>query len=205
MAETETATTMDDENTTTTTNNNNNTTTKPDIDVNKKEKYASYPQHQPTRLYLVICNIQKIANIKNMLLASIAFGCSEVLLVGNLQRTKKTTTTKKTKDDDDDDDDDDQIVFTNNKMFPVQFQEAVAKGIINLRHFPKWKQCVHYMNCPNSNRRKIYLIGVEIDEARSQLLDTNYYHQHYPKNETDIGILLGNEGQGILGKCNFNE
>jgi tRNA G18 (ribose-2'-O)-methylase SpoU len=126
-------------------------------------------QQQAPRLYLVICNIQKITNIKAMLLTSIAFGCCEVLMVGQENNSKR------------------------NDMFPLPFQEAVNKGQILLTRFPKWKDCVAYIE-----KQKIFLIGVEIDET-SQLLNDEYFEStYYPKNEKNIGIFMGNEGQGIL-------
>jgi len=134
-----------------------------DDDGNKN----TYP-HQPPRLYLVICNIQKISNVKAMLLASIAFGCSEVLLVGQENNSQR-------KD-----------------MFPLPFEEAVKKGLIRINRFSKWKHCVSYIK-----KKKIILIGVEIDET-SQLLNDDYFESHYLTNQKDIGIFLGNEGQGIL-------
>ena len=136
---------------------------------NKRSKTHHLQQQQAPRLYLVICNIQKITNIKAMLLTSIAFECCEVLLVGQENNSKR-------KD-----------------MFPLPFQEAVNNGQILLTRFPKWKDCVAYIE-----KSKIFLIGVEIDET-SQLLNDEYFEStYYPKNEKNIGIFMGNEGQGIL-------
>jgi tRNA G18 (ribose-2'-O)-methylase SpoU len=42
-------------------------------------------------------------------------------------------------------------------------------------------------------------MGVKIDET-SKLLNDEYFEKHFPSDETDIGILMGNEGQGILPK-----
>jgi len=134
---------------------------------NNNNNNNTYP-HQPPSLYLVICNIQKISNVKAMLLASIAFGCNEVLLVGQERNSQR-------KD-----------------MFPLPFAEAVKKGLIRMNRFTKWKHCVSYIK-----KKKIILIGVEIDET-SQLLNDDYFETHYPTNQKDIGVLLGNEGQGIL-------
>jgi tRNA G18 (ribose-2'-O)-methylase SpoU len=145
-----------------------------DNDNNKTQQHhlqqqQQQQQQQSPRLYLVICNIQKIANIKAMLLSSIAFGCCEVLMVGQENNSKR-------KD-----------------MFPLPFQEAVNNGQILLTRFPKWRDCVAYIE-----KQKIFLIGVEIDET-SQLLNDEYFEStHYPKNEKNIGIFMGNEGQGIL-------
>ena len=140
------------------------------------------------RLYLVICNIQKITNVKAMLMAGVAFGCSEVLIVGQEKNSKR-------KD-----------------MIPMPFQEAEKKGKIRIHRFAKWKECVAYME-----QQSVFLIGVEIDET-SQLLNDDYFERNFPATTTttnnnnnnrtnnDIGILMGNEGQGIqpahLKNCN---
>ena len=135
------------------------------------------------RLYLVICNIQKITNVKAMLMAGVAFGCSEVLIVGQEKNSKR-------KD-----------------MIPMPFQEAEKKGKIRIHRFAKWKECVAYME-----QQSVFLIGVEIDET-SQLLNDDYFERNFAEannnnnqNKQDIGILLGNEGQGIqpahLKNCN---
>ena len=141
------------------------------------ERDNNYPksksQDRSPRLYLVICNIQKIANVKAMLLAGVAFGCTEILMVGQEKNSQR-------KD-----------------MFPAPFQEAVQKEQIRLRRFAKWKECVEYME-----RQGLFLIGVEIDE-KSRLLNDDYFHQNFSDTQkdhnrsTDIGILMGNEGQGI--------
>ena len=114
-----------------------------------------------------------------MLMAGVAFGCSEVLMVGQENNSKR-------KD-----------------MFPLAFQEAVNKNQIRIHRFAKWKECVAYME-----KQTIFLIGVEIDET-SQLLNDDYFERNFPEannQNNDIGILLGNEGQGIqpahLKNCN---
>lgn len=137
-------------------------------------------QHRSPKLNLVICNIQKIANVKAMLMAGVAFGCSEILLVGQEKNSQR-------KD-----------------MFPTPFQEAVQKGQIRLQRFAKWKECVAYME-----KESMFLIGVEIDET-SKLLNDDYFQTNFPDGDSgkgaNIGILMGNEGQGIqpahLKNCN---
>ena len=142
-------------------------------------------QHRSPRLCLVICNIQKISNVKAMVMAAVAFGCSEVLVVGQERNSQR-------KD-----------------MFPAPFREAVQKDEIRLHRFAKWRDCVAYMD-----EQSIFLIGVEIDET-SRLLNDDYFERYFPAaayandgvggdettksngEDSRIGILLGNEGQGI--------
>ena len=142
-------------------------------------KIVQRHDHSPIRLHLVICNIQKISNVKAMMMAAVAFGCSDVLLVGQEKNSQR-------KD-----------------MFPAPFQAAVQKGQIRLHHFAKWKECVAFME-----EHSVLLIGVEIDED-SKLLNDDYFQQNFSaatQQNTNIGILMGNEGQGIqpahLKNCN---
>jgi len=138
----------------------------------KSVKTPSFP-----RVNLVVCNIQKIANVKAMLLASVAFGCTEVLVVGMEKNLKRRD------------------------AFPPPFCKALEQDRIALRRFAKWKECVAYMQ-----ERGMVLVGVEIDET-SQLLNDDYFARNFPHdNDNDntnnntnynIGILMGNEGQGI--------
>jgi tRNA G18 (ribose-2'-O)-methylase SpoU len=124
--------------------------------------------HQRPKFHLVIANIQKIANVRSMMKAAIAFGCHSVLLVGQEKNSKRDT------------------------FFPPQFQEAIRTNQIHLHFFTKWRECLQYMK-----DQSIFLIGVEIDE-KSRLLNDDYFDQYFPKNETHVGLLMGNEGQGIL-------
>lgn len=120
-------------------------------------------------IYLVIYNISKYNNVRSLLLTATAFGCHEVLMVGqhrNLQR---------------------------GGMIPSSFEQAKQEGIIRLRHFSKWKECLEYMR-----EQSILLIGVEIDD-RSQVLDEEYFVKNkelFQKNKS-VAIFMGNEGQGI--------
>ena len=128
--------------------------------------------HSP-RLFLVICNIQKIANVKAMMMAAVAFGCNEILMVGQEKNSQR------------------------NSFLVQPLKEALQRGKIRLQRFGKWKECVSYME-----KQGIFLIGVEIDES-SRLLNHDYFEKNFPSvgdnhgNNTNIGILLGNEGQGI--------
>lgn len=121
------------------------------------------------KLYLVICNIQKFHNVRALLLSAAAFGCHEVLLVGQT----------KNKDRD--------------GLFPPAFEEAVTQQLIRLQHFAKWNECLEYIT-----KHSIYLIGVEIDD-QSRVLDEHYFSNQTQELEPhdQIAIFMGNEGQGI--------
>lgn len=116
-------------------------------------------------------------------MAGVAFGCSDILMVGQEKNSQR-------KD-----------------MFPAPFQRAISEGKIALHRFAKWKECFLYME-----KQAVFLIGVEIDE-KSRLLNDGYFEQNLPAGtqydcigKNNIGILLGNEGQGIhpahLKNCN---
>jgi tRNA G18 (ribose-2'-O)-methylase SpoU len=126
--------------------------------------------HEPPRFYLVIVNIQKLSNVRNLMMAAVAFGCREVLLVGQERN----------------------ITRGGEKNLPPPFREAESQGRVSLRHFAKWRDCVAYLE-----DESIFLIGVEIDET-SQPLNDEYFERHFPTHQVDVAILLGNEGQGIV-------
>lgn len=132
---------------------------------------SSQPQPQsrsPPKIHLVIANIQKIANIRSMMKAAIAFGCHSVIVVGQHHNSKRPN------------------------FFPPQFQKARSSGQIQLHQFSKWKECVDYLKTVS-----MYLVGVEIDE-RSRILDDTYFDKYFPMNQSNVGLLMGNEGQGII-------
>jgi tRNA G18 (ribose-2'-O)-methylase SpoU len=114
------------------------------------------------RFYLVIVNIQKVANVRSMILAAFAFGCHEVLIVGQEK---------------------------NRERLGLEDQIPVDSF---LKTFPKWKDCRTFMK-----EKSIFLIGVEIDET-SKPLNDEYFETHFPAHQNNVGILMGNEGQGIL-------
>jgi tRNA G18 (ribose-2'-O)-methylase SpoU len=96
------------------------------------------------RLYLIICNIQKLNNVRALMLTATAFGCQEVILVGQGRNTQQEG------------------------FLPKDFEVAQEQGMIQLTQLPKWRDCLEYLQQEN-----IYVIGVEIDE-RSQVLDDDY-------------------------------
>lgn len=99
----------------------------------------------PPRLYLVICNIQKITNVRALMMTAVAFGCCQVLLVGQDRNASK-----------------------GDHFVPKPFQLAIEQGRIRLQHFLKWKDCVDFLQ-----QNSIQVIGVEIDET-SVVLDDAY-------------------------------
>lgn len=122
------------------------------------------------QLYLVIVNIGKFQNVWAMVHGGMAMGCTEILLVGQAKNAQR--------------------------LLERAGNDAILQKV--LRRFDKWNDCVAYMK----NVKKIHLIGVEID-ARSQPFNDEYFEKHVPYSAAaaeSLGILLGNEGQGILPK-----
>mmetsp|Transcript_38501 Transcript_38501/g.93317 ORF Transcript_38501/g.93317 Transcript_38501/m.93317 type:complete len:269 (-) Transcript_38501:79-885(-) len=176
---------------------NNDVDSRNDGEMSQNAQHQSYSptqrkqqQQQPARMHLIIANIQKIANVRSMLKAAVAFGCHSVVIVGQENNKKR------------------------HNFFPAQFQQATKTNQIKLHHFDKWKECIEYLKNPcndlqqkhnneqqeqqrNNNNRRMYIVGVEIDE-RSRLFDDEYFQKYVPKDETDIALLMGNEGQGII-------
>ena len=160
--------------------------------LQKSSTHSLQIQHPP-RIHLIIANIQKIANVRSMLKAAVAFGCHSVLIVGQDNNKKR------------------------HNFFPPQFQQATKTKQITLRQFDKWKECIEYLKRPctelhhkqsepqqqqqkqqqSNNSSRMYIVGVEIDE-RSRLFDDGYFEKYFPVGETDIALLMGNEGQGII-------
>jgi tRNA G18 (ribose-2'-O)-methylase SpoU len=129
--------------------------------------HLSFEQQGPPRLYLVIVNIGKFQNVWNMVQGGLAFGCTEIFLVGQAKNSQRL----------------------------LQRAGGGGDGIPTLRKFGNWKACVAHMQTES-----ILLIGVEIDE-RGQTFNDEYFQIHSPFQDHDnLGILLGNEGQGILPK-----
>ncbi len=121
------------------------------------------------RLYLVICNIQSLANVKSLMNTAVAFGCLQVWIVGQSKNLQ------------------------NSKWITKQFQDALDQHHIELLFFPKWNDCLRHIQ---TSSPRISLVGVEID-ANSQVLDDMDATPPFVSEYNDIAILMGNEGQGI--------
>ena len=87
------------------------------------------------KLYLVICNIQKLTNVKALMKTAFAFGCCEVWVVGQRNNQKSD-------------------------WIPKAFRQAMDAEQVLLREFPKWRDCLAHLEAT-----KIPLVGVEIDST----------------------------------------
>jgi tRNA G18 (ribose-2'-O)-methylase SpoU len=86
-------------------------------------------------MYLVVTNISKRRNIQALLLSAAAFGCKEVLVVG-----------QKNMDFDCD-----------GSNMPNALREHVRNGGLAIQRFAHWNDCVAFLK-----ERQIRLVGVEI-------------------------------------------
>jgi len=139
------------------------------------------------KVYLVICNISKLNNVRSLLRTAAAFGCHGVFIVGQKRSNAdpngpdipaplkhyiylkeegdKTTATTEGGEDKD-------------GMF--------------LQRFEKWREFVAY-----KEQQKISLIGVEIHQDAKPV---DHYLNNDNSNHHDVAFLMGNEGQGLSDK-----
>ena len=129
---------------------------------------ASSNKSRPVKLYLVIANICKISNVRQLLLTATAMDLDGVLIVGQGRNL---------------DDEESQL--------PSGFVEQVDAGNITLLRFPKWKECVLYLQ-----EQSMTLVGIEIDES-AVVLDRDYFLDSHQPLTSDTALMPGNEGDGI--------
>jgi tRNA G18 (ribose-2'-O)-methylase SpoU len=148
------------------------------------EKDASDSHHQPnpilltmtTRLpkfFLVIHNIQKRPNVRNLLCTAAAFGCDGVFVVGQKNFNL------------------DPIASPD---IPLQIKGFLQEGGMLLKRFDKWADFVEYVG----STRQIRLIGVEIHKDAKDI--DHYLTTSDDGSSKDIAFLMGNEGQGLSQK-----
>jgi tRNA G18 (ribose-2'-O)-methylase SpoU len=129
------------------------------------------------RLYLVICNIQKLQNVKALMNTAFAFGCAEVIVVGQENNKNKKNSRQRTQE-----------------WIPRGFQQAMDQHKIRLTQCAKWKECLDYLQT-----HQILLVGVEIDES-SVVLDDSFEPPGVAASASacqNLAVFMGNEGQGI--------
>ena len=143
--------------------------------------------------YLIITNISKRQNIKNLLQLAAAHGCPTVFVVG--QRAFEFDPN------------------SNNTDLPPVIQQGVRSGKMKICKFDKLEECVAYIKslpCSlvvdtastsnNDDATKyeaktttIPIIGVEIDNTSLNL-------ESEPFTTTSVAFMMGNEGSGMSDK-----
>ena len=132
-------------------------------------------------MHLIITNISKWANIRSLLLTAAAFGCHTVFVAG--QR---------------------KFDFNpNGKDYP----NALRNYSLKIIQFDKLQDCIQYIQSQpknNNERRKIRIIGVEIDESSIDVENDNDAFMDNTNTgtttTTDVAFMMGNEGQGMNAK-----
>jgi tRNA G18 (ribose-2'-O)-methylase SpoU len=125
------------------------------------------------KIYLVIHNIQKRPNVRNLMCTAAAFGCHGVFVVGQKNFNL------------------DPIMGHD---IPTQLKPFLSQeGGMLLKRFDKWAEFVQYI----ATTRQIRLIGVEIHKDAKVIDD---YLSSGDWASKDIAFLMGNEGQGLSKK-----
>ncbi|CAB9499535.1 mitochondrial rRNA methyltransferase 1 homolog (Saccharomyces cerevisiae) [Seminavis robusta] len=137
--------------------------------------------------YLVIHNIQKRPNVRNLLCTAAAFGCHGVFVVGqkNFNLDPKGPGIPSAIQD---------HVFPSASASTSTEQQPPRKMGMFLRHFDKWAEFVEYVQ-----QQSIRLIGVEIHKD-AKPIDHYLVRGENNNDNSHIAFLMGNEGQGLSQK-----
>lgn len=87
------------------------------------------------KMFLVLSNISKSANIRSLLLTAAAFGCSGVLVVGQPLFDMSAT----------------------GPDLPKQIKDYIKDGRMFITRFDKWTECMNFLK-----QHDIQLVGIEI-------------------------------------------
>ena len=140
--------------------------------------------------YLIITNISKRQNVKNLLQIAAAYGCHDIFIVG--QRAFEF--------------DPDAEGGTD---IPPQIQNGVRSGKMRITKFDKLEECVEHIksipccdemaevadasiNATTNHNTAIPIIGVEIDDKSVNLEEEPF--------TTSTAFMMGNEGDGMSAK-----
>lgn len=143
--------------------------------------------------YLIITNISKSRNVKNLLQIAASFGAPKIFVVG--QKSFDFDPSSETTD------------------VPLLLQRHIASGRMEIVRFDKLKECVDYihglpcceeiqegMNGTQQQQQQqqtqqpihVPVIGVEIDSSAKNLETEPFF--------TSAAIMMGNEGSGMTSK-----
>jgi tRNA G18 (ribose-2'-O)-methylase SpoU len=130
------------------------------------EEAKNSAQHRYTpEMHLVITNISKRANVRRLLQTAAAMRCASVLVVG--QRSFDFS--------------------PDGKDLPPCLHQCVRAGILPIRRFPSWEDCVSHLK-----QNQIRLVGVEIHQD-ARPIEAFFDDRH-------TAFLMGNEGDGLNAK-----
>ena len=145
--------------------------------------------------YLIITNISKRQNIKNLLQLAAAYGCCTIFVVGQRAFQFDVDDIESTADGDGGDE-------SRSSDIPPMLQNGIRNGKMKIVKFDKLEECVqHIKSIPcndtssSSDSKKtttIPILGVEIDNASINLEEEPF--------TSSTAFMMGNEGSGMTKK-----
>jgi tRNA(Leu) C34 or U34 (ribose-2'-O)-methylase TrmL len=139
-----------------------------------------------SKMYLIITNISKRTNVRELIKVGVAFGCEKILMVGQKSFNSNFSSGG---------DNDSRIDRTDDPTdIPAAVLPAFRSGAVSMERFEKWNDCVVFLQ-----ERNILLVGVEIhDDAKT--IQEICQHLDCEHSARDVAFLMGNEGTGLLEK-----
>ena len=131
-----------------------------------------------SNMYLIITNISKRTNVRELIQVGVAFGCESILMVG--QKSFRTAL---------DNDCDSHGAQTD---IPPRVLPAFQSGTVSIQRFEKWNDCVLFLQ-----ERHILLVGVEIQDDAKTIQEIC---QIVSADNRNVAFLMGNEGTGLQEK-----
>lgn len=146
----------------------------------------------PLQVHLVIANIQKRHNIRALISTGLALGVTSFLVVGQPKLDLDPHSSNNT-----------MPATLRHALLPCgnetnQNDDAVLvtpphpRGKAWVRRFPKWKDCVEYLQ-----QQGIPLVGVEIDARAISIAELLQYLETEKARIQQLALVMGNEGQGL--------
>jgi len=134
--------------------------------------------------YLIITNISKRQNIKNLLQLAVAYGITTIFVVG--QRAFNFDLI------DSIDEEEDGIITKTTTDIPPTIQDHIRNEKLKIIKFDKLEECIAHIKSIQTSPTPIQVLGVEIDKSSINL-----------ETEPFIGstaFMMGNEGSGMTTK-----
>jgi tRNA(Leu) C34 or U34 (ribose-2'-O)-methylase TrmL len=145
-----------------------------------------------SKMYLIVTNISKRTNVRELLQIGVAYGCEKILVVGQKSLNFNVV------DNSDGRVSDVQANTTTTTDVPKQLIPAFLSGEISIQRFDKWKDCVIFLK-----ERNVVIVGVEIhqDAKTIQEICQHITNKMFETNHVvDVAFLMGNEGTGLHDK-----
>ncbi len=182
------------------------------LEINRSSRIMSPPHRcKNPKPYLIITNISKRQNVRNLIQIGASFGVTTIFVVGQKNFNFDVTTNNSH----DNNDGNENNKSSSSSDIPTAIMDVLRRGKMNIIRFDKLEQCVEYIKglpcCEevvevkdadsnnsatkksnNSNKPTIQIIGVEIDPS-SINLETEPF-------TNSTAFMMGNEGKGMTSK-----